>query len=56
MEQQLQVAQEERNELIKTLLEMRQELDTFRNRPVPCQHHSLANGEPATGAKTKENA
>jgi len=26
MEQQLQVAQEERNELIKTLLEMRQEL------------------------------
>ena len=35
MEQQLQVAQEERNELIKTLLEMRQELDTLRNRPVP---------------------
>jgi len=23
-------------ELIKTLLEMRQELDTLRNRPVPC--------------------
>jgi len=35
MEQQLQVAQEERNELIKTLLEMRQELDALRNRPVP---------------------
>jgi len=38
MEQQLQVAQEECNELIKTLLEMRQELDTLRNRlvPTPC--------------------
>ena len=31
----MQVAQEECNELIKTLLEMRQELDTLRNRPVP---------------------
>jgi len=34
-EQQLQMAQEEHNELIKTLLEMRQDLDTLRNRPVP---------------------
>ena len=38
MEQQLQVAQEECNELIRTLLEMRQELDALRNRPVPTPH------------------
>jgi len=38
IEQQFQVAQEECNELIKTLLEMRQELDTLRNRPVPTPH------------------